>query len=106
MWAARMSSLLISPPSASACCSSVVNTALSLAADSPVWLECASSAMTAKRLPWVAASSRTASSAKGKVWMVQTTIFLSPDRAWASCWLLLASAPVMVATTPVVRWKS
>ena len=38
--------------------------------------------------------------------MVQTTIFLSPDRAAASSPLLLPSLPVMVATTPVVRWKS
>ena len=57
-----------------------LNTAFNLAAASPVCELWASSAMTAKRLPWVAANSRTASKAKGKVWMVQTTIFLSPDK--------------------------
>ena len=37
----------------------------------------------------------------GKVWMVQTTIFLSPDSAAASSPLLLPSLPLIVATTPV-----
>ena len=101
-----MSSVLTSPPSASSAISSALRTALSLAAASPDWELWASSAMTAKRLPWVAASLRTASKAKGKVWMVQTTIFLSPERAAASSALLLPSLPVMVATTPLVRWKS
>ena len=54
----------------------------------------------------MAASSRTASIANGKVWIVQTTIFLSPDSASASCWLLLPDSPSMTATTPSVRWKS
>ena len=98
--------MLTSPPSASSASSAALKTALSLAAASPVWELWASSAMTAKRLPWVAASSRTASSAKGKVWMVQTTIFLPPARASASSPLLLPELPVMTATTPVVRWKS
>ncbi len=101
-----MSSVLTSPPSSSSASSSAESTALSLAADSPVWELWASSAITAKRLPWVAASSRTASRAKGKVWMVQTTIFLPSARAWASSPLLLPDLPVTTATTPVVRWKS
>ena len=83
--------MLTSPPSASSANSSGVSTALSLAAASPVWELWASSAITAKRLPWVAASLRTASRAKGKVWMVQTTIFLSPESAAASSPLLLPS---------------
>jgi hypothetical protein len=57
---------------------------LSLEEASPLWELCASSAMTAKRLPCVAARRRTSASAKGKVWMVQTTIFLVPSRAAAS----------------------
>ena len=79
---------------------------MSLAAASPVCELCASSAITAKRLPCVAASSRTASSANGKVWMVQTMIFLPPESASASSALLLPSSPLIVATTPVVRSKS
>ena len=67
-----------------------LSTAFSLAAASPVWELWASSAITAKRLPWVAASSRTASMAKGKVWIVQTTIFLSPESASASSRALAA----------------
>ena len=73
--------MLTSPPSPSSCSSSADSTAFSLAAASPVCELCASSAITAKRLPCVAASSRTAFSAKGNVWMVQTTIFLSPESA-------------------------
>jgi hypothetical protein len=46
-----------------------------------------------------------AASANGKVWMVQTTIFLSPDKASANSALLLLPSPVIVATTPVWRWK-
>ena len=106
IWAISRSSVLTSPPSVNACHSSADNTALSLAAASPVCEECASSAITAKRLPCVAASSRTALRAKGKVWMVQTTIFLPPERAAASSALLLAPSPLMVATTPAVRSKS
>ena len=79
--AARMSSVLTSPPSLSSFSSSADSTAFSLAAASPVCELCASSAITAKRLPCVAASSRTASRANGKVWIVQTTIFLSPESA-------------------------
>jgi hypothetical protein len=73
---------------------------LELGAASPACELWASSAMTAKRLPWVAASLRTSSMAKGKVWMVQTTIFLSPDSASASLLLLLPSFLVIFATTP------
>jgi hypothetical protein len=55
----------------------------------------------------VAASSRTASIAKGKVWIVQTTIFLSPDSASAS---FAALAAVLVLDrrddAGLVRWKS
>ena len=85
--------MLTSPPSFNSASSSGVSTAFSLAAASPVCELCASSAITAKRLPWVAASSRTASRANGKVWIVQTTIFLSPDSASAS---LRALAAVLV----------
>ena len=95
-----MSSVLTSPPSSSSFNSSAESTAFSLAAASPVCELCASSAITAKRLPWVAASSRTASSANGNVWMVQTTIFLAPESASASSPLLLAPSPLIVATTP------
>ena len=77
-----------------------------MAAASPVCELWASSAITAKRLPWVAASLRTAFKAKGKVWIVQTTIFLSPESASASSPLLLPLSPLIVATTPVVRSKS
>ena len=73
--------MLTSPPSPSSCSSSADSTALSLAAASPVWELWASSAITANRLPLVAASSRTAFSANGNVWIVQTTIFLSPESA-------------------------
>ena len=38
--------------------------------------------------------------------MVQTTIFLSPDSASASSLLLLPLSPLIVVTTPVMRWKS
>ena len=89
--AARMSSVLTSPPSSSSFSSSADSTAFSLAAASPVCELWASSAITAKRLPCVAASLRTASRANGKVWMVQTTIFLSPESASASSPLLLPS---------------
>ena len=71
-----MSSVLTSPPSPSSFNSSAVSTAFSLAAASPACELWASSAITAKRLPLVAASLRTASSANGNVWIVQTTIFL------------------------------
>ena len=98
--------MLTSPPSSSSASSSADSTALSFAAASPVCELCASSAITANRLPWVAASSRTASSANGNVWIVQTTIFLSPDSASASSPLLLPPSPLIVATTPVVRSKS
>lgn len=106
IWEARMSSMLTSPPSPISLISSGESTALSLAAASPAWELWASSAMTANRFPFVADISRTASSAKGNVWIVQTTIFLSPDRAPASSPLLLALSPVTLATTPVVRSKS
>ena len=72
----------------------------------PLCDECASSAMTANRLPCVAASSCTASSAKGKVWIVQTMIFLPCASAWASCPLLLPLSLLMVTTTPCVRSKA
>ena len=98
--------MLTSPPSLSSCEFLGGQHCLELAAASPVWELWASSAITAKRLPSVAASSRTASSAKGKVWIVQTTIFLSPESASASSPLLLPSLPLIVATTPVCRWKS
>ncbi|MCY1302092.1 hypothetical protein D9M69_535490 [compost metagenome] len=100
-----MSSVLASPPSANSFSSSMESTCLSLDAASPVCDECASSAITANRLPSVAANSCTAFKAKGKVWMVHTTIFLPPASALASSPLLLADSPVMVATTPVVRSK-
>ena len=99
--AARMSSVLTSPPSLSSASSSGDSTALSFAAASPVCELCASSAITAKRLPCVAASLRTASSAKGNVWIVQTTIFLPPASASASWPLLLAPSLLIVATTPL-----
>jgi hypothetical protein len=38
--------------------------------------------------------------------MVQTTIFLPPDSAWPIRRSCFAASPLMVATTPVVRWKS
>ena len=72
---ANRSSVPTSPPSASSLSSSALSSCLSLLAASPVWLLCASSAITAKRFPCVAASSCTALSANGKVWIVQTTIF-------------------------------
>ena len=100
-----MSSVLTSPPSANCCCSSADSSCLSLAAASPDWELCASSAMTAKVLPCAADSSRTAFNANGNVWMVHTTIFLSPDRASANSALLLPPSPLMVATTPVVSSK-
>ncbi|MNR33759.1 hypothetical protein D3C85_1514600 [compost metagenome] len=59
--------MLASPPSASSFSSSMDKTCLSLEAASPVCEECASSAITAKRLPSVAASSCAAFKAKGKV---------------------------------------
>jgi hypothetical protein len=99
------SSALISPPSSSSCCSSADSTALSFAAACPVCELCASLAITAKRFPCVPASSRTAFIAKGKVWIVQTTIFLSPDNAAASSPLLLLLSPLITATTPTVRSK-
>ena len=47
------------------------------------------------------------SSANGKVWMVQTTIFLSPrERLRQLAALAAAPSPLIVATTPVVRSKS
>src|SRR5512146_480216 len=52
--AARMSSELTSPPSSSSASSSGLSTAFSRDAASPACELCASSAMTAKRLPWVA----------------------------------------------------
>gem|GEM_PF-4957784 len=61
--------------------------------------------MTANRFPCVAASSRTVSRANGKVCIVQTTTFLSPERALASSALLLPLTPLIVATTPFVRSK-
>ena len=61
--------------------------------------------MTANRLPCVAASRRTSSKAKGKVWIVHTTICLVPDSADANCALLLPPSPLMVATTSVIRSK-
>ena len=54
--AASMSSVLTSPPSPSSASSSGDSTAFSLAAASPVCELCASSAITANRLPSVAAS--------------------------------------------------
>jgi hypothetical protein len=59
--------VLISPPSTTSFISSAVSTAFSLLAASPVWELWASSAITANRFPWVAASSCTFSNAKGKV---------------------------------------
>ena len=56
--------MLTSPPSPSSFSSSADSTALSLAAASPVCELWASSAITAKRLPCVAASSRTAFKSK------------------------------------------
>jgi hypothetical protein len=94
-----------SPPSCSSASSAALSTSFSLAAVSLVCDECASSAITAKRLPLVAASLRTSSSANGKVWIVHTTIFLPADSASASSLLLLAPSPVITATTPCVRSK-
>ena len=87
---ARTSSELTSPPSPSSAISSGDSSAFNLLAASPVCELCASSAMTANRFPCVAASLRTSSSANGKVWMVQTTIFSSrptaQPRARRSCY--------------------
>ena len=101
-----MSSVLTSPPSCNSASSSADSTSLSFAAVSPVCELCASSAITANRLPSVAASSRTASSANGKVWMVQTMIFFPCASASASWPLLPPPSLLMVATTPLVRSKS
>ena len=97
--------MLTSPPSSRSFSSSAVSTCFSFAAVAPVCEECASSAITAKRLPLVAESSRTASIAKGNVWMVHTTIFLPAASASASSLLLLPPVPLMTATTPLVRSK-
>ena len=57
--------------------------------------------MTAKCLQFAADSSCTACSAKGKVWTVQTAIYLATANASAS-WLLFAPvSDLIVATTPV-----
>ena len=103
--AASRSSVSNSPPSSSSASSAGDSTSFSLAAVSLVCEECASSAITAKRLPSVAASSRTLSSALGKVCSVHTTIFLPAASASASSWLLLAPSPFTTATTPWVRSK-
>ena len=56
--------------------------------------------MTAKRLPSVADNSCTAFRANGKVWMVQTIIFLPSFNACDSWVLLLPFSSLTVATTP------
>ena len=60
MLAASRSSVLTSPPSRSSASSSADSTSLSFLDASPLCELCASSAITAKRLPSVAASFRTA----------------------------------------------
>ena len=86
-----MSSALTSPPSSSSASSSADSTCFSFAAASPVCELMRLVGDDGEPLALVAASLRTASRAKGKVWMVQTTIFLPPDSASASLPLLLPS---------------
>ena len=90
----------------SSCNSSADSTAFNFAAASPVCEECASSAITANRLPCVAASSCTAFERKGKGLDRADDDLLAAASASASSPLLLAPSPLIVATTPVVRSKS
>ena len=103
IWAASRVSISTSPPSARSATSAAESTCLSLSAAAPVWELWASSAITAKRLPLVAVSSCIFLIRAGKVWIVQTTIFLSPERAAASCSLLMPFSLVIEATTPLRR---
>ena len=96
--AASRSSELTSPPSPRSASSSGLSRAFNFVAASPVCELCASSAITAKRLPCVAASFRTSFNAYGKVCNVHTTIFFAPDSAAASSPLLLCASPLIVAT--------
>ena len=75
--AARIASTSTSPPSSISLTSSAVSTSFSLEAICPVWDECASSAMTANRLPFRPVSARISSSANGKVCIV-TAMISSP----------------------------